>query len=94
MRTGPQHEKLPWPGLSAKDHLSRVVTRAVKEAREASENELWADNQIATVLDYVSVQTAIRLLYREASRRRMLFPEGAGALRILLEALESAAGNQ
>jgi len=33
-------EKLSWPGLRAKDRLTRVVTRAVKEAREARENEI------------------------------------------------------
>ena len=41
------------PGLKAKDHLSRVITRAVKEAEERRENEAWAQNQIARVLNYV-----------------------------------------
>jgi len=39
-RMKPRTEKLSWPGLKAKDRLSRVVTRAVKEAREARENEM------------------------------------------------------
>ena len=33
----PDHEKLPWPGLKAKDRLSRIATRAVKDAKEARE---------------------------------------------------------
>jgi hypothetical protein len=67
--TKPKHEKLPWPGLKAKDHLSRVATRAVKEAKETRENEVWAENVIARVLDYVQPETAIRLLLQETDRR-------------------------
>ncbi len=65
----PEHEKLTWPGLKAKDHLSRVITREVKQAKEARENEEWAGYQIARVLDCVSPQTAIRLLLHETHRR-------------------------
>jgi hypothetical protein len=36
----PRREKLSGPGLRAKDRLTRVVTRAVREAREARENEM------------------------------------------------------
>jgi hypothetical protein len=32
-------DKLPWPGLRARDHLTRVVTRIVKEMREDRELE-------------------------------------------------------
>jgi hypothetical protein len=70
----PGNEKLTWPGLKAKDHLSRVITRAVKEAKEAKENKEWAENQIARVLDYVPPQTAMRLVFRETCRRRNLTP--------------------
>lgn len=70
LSTKPQHKKLPWPGLKAKDHLSRVVTRAVKEERETRETEAWAKNQIARVLDYVSPEIAITLVFRESLHRR------------------------
>lgn len=70
----PEHEKLTWPGLKAKDRLSRVVTRTVKEAKEARENEHWAENQIAQLLDYVTPQTALRLIFRETHRRTSLPP--------------------
>jgi hypothetical protein len=73
-RNTPRQEKLPWPGLSAKDHLSRVTTRAVKEAQETRENEAWAENQIARLLDYVQPETAMRLLSREARRRGKPIP--------------------
>ena len=58
----PAHEKLTWPGLNAKDHLSRVVSLAVKEAKETREKEDWAENQIARVLDFVGPQTAVKLI--------------------------------
>jgi len=70
----PKHEKLPWPGLESKDHLSRVITRAVKEAKEARENEVWAQDEIARVLDYVPPETAMRIVAREARRRRTPIP--------------------
>jgi hypothetical protein len=70
----PKHEKLPWGGLRAKDRLSRVVTRAVKEARERKETELWAENQMSRVLSYVSPETAMRLLIQEIRRRRKPIP--------------------
>lgn len=74
VRAKPKHEKLPWPGLRARDHLSRVITRAVKEAKEARENEVWAENRIAGVLDVVSPETAMRLLCSETRRRRKPVP--------------------
>lgn len=80
----PTHEKLPWPGLKAKDHLTRVVTRAVKEAREAGEREVWAEKQIARVLDHVLPEAAIRLVFREVSRRRRPLPWFAKSLLKLL----------
>lgn len=64
--TRPNHEKLPWPGLRAKDHLTRVVTGAIKEDREARETEEWAAAQIGQVLNFVPLETAIRLLVHEA----------------------------
>lgn len=64
--SAPNHEKLPWPGLKAKDHLSRVVTRAVKEARETA---VWAEKQVARVLGHVPPETAVGILLREISRR-------------------------
>lgn len=66
----PKHAKLRWPGLRAKDHLSRVITRAVKEARETSEKEACARNLIAWVLDYVPAEMALKLVYQERRRRR------------------------
>lgn len=65
----PTHEKLLWPGLKAKDHLSRFVTRAVKEARKTREREIWAEKQIARVLDHVPPEAAIGLVLRAMSRR-------------------------
>ena len=87
--TKPKHEKLSWPGLKAKDHLSRVITRAVKEAKETRENEVWAENQIARVLDYVPQETAMRLVFRETRRRRKPIPRFAKALLRLLETVGS-----
>jgi len=78
----PNHEKLPWPGLKAKDHLSRVVTRAVKEAKEEREIAVWAEKQIARVLDRVPQETAVGILFREISHR--------GKPRIAQVKLESA----
>jgi hypothetical protein len=83
------HEKLSWPGLKAKDHLSRVITRAVKDAKERRENEAWAQNQIARLLYYVPLETAIRLLARETVHRRKPMPHLAKALLKLLETVES-----
>jgi hypothetical protein len=80
----PEHEKLTWPGLKAEDHLSRVITKSVKERKEAKENEEWAENQIARVLDYVSPQTAIRLLCQVAHRQKKLT---AGARKLLSDFL-------
>lgn len=64
----PSHEKLPWPGLRAKDCFSRTITRIVKEAREASETERWASDQIRRILSYVSPDTVMRLLLSEACK--------------------------
>jgi hypothetical protein len=80
----PKHEKLPWPGLKAKDHLSRVVTRAVKEAKEKTESEAWAENQIAQVLDHVSSEVVMRLVFRETKRRGKPIPLSTKALLELL----------
>jgi hypothetical protein len=64
--TRPKHEKLPWPGLKDKNHLMRVVTRVEKQRRKIRTDEIWAQKQIARVLQYVSGETAMRLLIREA----------------------------
>lgn len=76
----PKREKLAWPGLKAKDRLSRVVTQAVKEAREAREDEIWAQDQIARVLDYVSPHTAMNLVMEVTRHRRR--PKTANAKRL------------
>jgi len=73
----PEHEKLPWPGLKAKDHLSRVISRAVKEAKETKETkekEEWAENQIARVLDFAPPHTVMKLVFLETLRRGSLTP--------------------
>jgi hypothetical protein len=66
----PRHTKLPWSGLRAKDHLSRVVTQKVKEARELEETELWATAQISRVLKYISAEMVIEIVLRETRPRR------------------------
>lgn len=71
----PKHEKLPWPGLKAKDYLTRVITRRVKEAKETRESEAWAKDLIARVLEYVPAETALKLVYREARRPREPTPQ-------------------
>jgi hypothetical protein len=63
-----------WPGLKAEDRLSRVVTRWVKEKKEEAENEAWAHEQIARLLDHVPPDTVMKLLYLEARRRREPIP--------------------
>jgi hypothetical protein len=70
----PVYEKLPWPGLRAKDHLSRVVTRSVKEAREERERYLWAEKQIARMLQHISPWTAMRLFFLGMKRRGRKVP--------------------
>ncbi|HEX9224358.1 MAG TPA: hypothetical protein VF860_13595 [Candidatus Acidoferrales bacterium] len=75
IRTKPKYEKLPWPGLKAKDYLSRVITRVVKEAKETRENEVWAKDLIARVLDYVPPETALKLVYCEMRRRTKPIPQ-------------------
>ena len=67
-------KKADWPGLRAKDHLSRVVTRWVKEQREEKEQEAWAQGQIVRLLDRVSPDVVVKLLYREARRRKESIP--------------------
>jgi hypothetical protein len=88
-RTTPRREKLSWPGLKAKDHLTRVITRAVKEAREAREKEVWANKHVAQLLDYVSPETAVRHVLRETRRRGIRIPRFAEDLLRLLETAES-----
>jgi hypothetical protein len=86
---GPKHEKLPWGGLRAKDYLSRLVTRAVKEARERKETESWAEIQISRVLNHVSSETAMRLLIKEVRRRRKRIP----TLQFVRDRSEAQRGN-
>ena len=82
----PSHEKLPWPGLRAKDYLSRVITHSVKEAKESRETKLWAEAQIARVLKYVQPETAVELVFREARRRgKSVHPMVTALLKILLD---------
>lgn len=73
----PKHERLPWPGLKDKERLIRVVTRAVKDARETREREAWAKEQLARVLDQVPPSTTFRLFLQEVRRRRTLIPRAA-----------------
>jgi hypothetical protein len=73
----PMHEKLPWPGLKAGDRVSRIVTRAVKEAKEAREREVWAEEQIARVLDHIPPEAALKLVFHEMSRRGKHIPRFA-----------------
>ena len=40
-----------------------------KEAKEARETAVWAEEQIARVLDHVPSETAVRILFREIGRR-------------------------
>jgi len=67
-------EELPWPGLKAKDHLSRVVTRAVKRAREQRHQLLRAECQIAQLLDRVPAKTVLAMFFAEMSRRGRRIP--------------------
>jgi hypothetical protein len=80
----PVYEKLSWPGLRAKDHLSRVVTRSVKEAKEARERDMWAEKQIARVLENVPAKTAMKLFFSEMRRRGGRVPKLAKTLLNLL----------
>jgi hypothetical protein len=66
----PTHNNLPWPGLKAKDRISRVVTRAVKDAKITNEREEWAEEQIARILDIIPPGQAMRLIMRELRRRQ------------------------
>lgn len=70
----PKHAKLTWPGLGAQDRLSRVATAWVKQQKEERENEAWAESQIARVLNWVPPETVMKLLYREARRRKGSIP--------------------
>jgi hypothetical protein len=82
----PDHEKLPWPGLKAEDHLSRVIARRLKEAKESKETEMWAEAQIARVLRYIQPETAIELVFGEARRRnKSVHPIATALLKILLD---------
>jgi hypothetical protein len=69
MCVAPTHQKLPWPGLKAHDRLSRVVTRAVKDAKEMRETETWAKQQIARVLDHLPPDAMIPIVCEEMRRR-------------------------
>jgi hypothetical protein len=80
----PIRDNLPWPGLKVGDRLSRVVTRAVKDAKEARETDVWAEKQIARVLDNVPPRTAMRLVFRVMRRRGNPIPRFAKALLKLL----------
>ena len=73
----PIYDNLPWPGLKAKDRLSRVVTRAVKDAKDARARDAWAEEQIARVLDNVPPRAAMKLVFREMSRRGRSIPRFA-----------------
>ena len=64
-----RHQKLPWPGLKAHDRLSRVVTRAVKDAKERRETETWARRQMARVLDHIPPDAVIGMVCEEMRRR-------------------------
>jgi hypothetical protein len=46
----------------------------VKEQKEERENEAWARDQIARVLNWVPPETVMKLLYREARRRNESIP--------------------
>jgi hypothetical protein len=70
----PTYDNLPWPGLRAKDRMSRVITRAVKDAKIASERDEWAREQIARILDIVPPRHAMRLIVRELRRRQKSRP--------------------
>jgi len=74
LNSKPRHTELSWPGLRAQDRLSRVITRWVKEQRAERENEAWARDLIARVLDWVPPETVMKLLYREARRRNESIP--------------------
>jgi hypothetical protein len=74
LNSKPRHAKLSWPGLRAQDRLSRVITRWVKEQKEERENEAWARDLIARVLDWVPPEAVMKLLYREARRRNESIP--------------------
>jgi len=70
----PKRSGRNWPGLKAKDRLSRVVTRWVKGKKEEVEKEVWAHEQIARLLDCVPPDTVMKLLYIEARRRKESIP--------------------
>ena len=86
--TRPKHEKLPWPGLKHKDYLMRVVTRVEKERRKIKVNETWAQEQIAHILKYVSGETAMQLVLREARIQGRAILRLSKALLHLLEMME------
>ena len=80
VRKLPRKEKLPWPGLKAADRLTRIVTAAVKVARETRYRELRAEYQIARVLDSIPAERAMTLFLREISRRGRHIPRMAYSL--------------
>jgi hypothetical protein len=67
-------EELPWPGLRARDRLSRVVTRAVKEGKEEKHRLIWTEYQMGRVLDQVSPKTALAIFFLELGRRGRRVP--------------------
>lgn len=77
------HENLPWPGLKARDRLSRVITKVVKEAREAKERERWAMDRTREILNVVSPTILTRLVLSEIVRRRARIHLEADTLRLL-----------
>lgn len=66
----PKHEKLPWPGLKNKNYLTRIITQAVKEAKETRENEVWARKQLARIRRYIPRSVFIRLVRKELQKKR------------------------
>jgi hypothetical protein len=90
--TRPRHERLPWPGLKDRNSMTRLVVRVEKQRRRIKVNEIWAQKQIARVLEYVSGETAMRLVFREARRQGKAVPRLSKVVLRLLETMEYADG--
>jgi hypothetical protein len=90
--TRPKYEKLPWPGLKDKNHLVRLATRVEKGRRKIRANEMWAQKQIARVLEYVSEETAMCLVFREARIQGRAIPRPPKALLCFLEMMKCEDG--
>jgi hypothetical protein len=82
--TRPRNERLSWPGLKDKSYLMRRVTRVEKRRRRIRANEKWAQKQIARVLEYISEETAMCLVFREARIQSQVMPRSPKALLCLL----------